>query len=65
MDEGDYIVEMGGRGGWVLEAFWWKTKNGKEAIFGNATGGYDWPLDTSEATNPMIIGVGMADHIDT
>jgi len=41
LEEGDYIVEMGARAGWALDAFWFKTKNGHEALYGNADGGYN------------------------
>ena len=56
---------MGGRLGWALDAFWFKTNTGGYGIYGNAAGGWEGACDTSEATNPMFIGVGMQDHIDT
>ena len=65
LEEGDYIVEMGARAGWALDAFWFKTKNGHEALYGNADGGSSFTCNTGEASNPMIIGFGMQDHIDT
>jgi len=40
LEEGDYIVEMGARHGWALDAFWFKTKNGREALYGNPDGGW-------------------------
>lgn len=47
-----------------MDAFFFTTKNGITKQYGGE-GGYPHSCNTDGAKNPMIIGVGMQDHIDS